>query len=324
MKHVFLIAVALIIALLITDYFVSSIIGYPKNVPGSRVFKVSDRLTGYNYITWKPPYYAKWSVEGGNKVIHFNNVGLYGVDIKNSESNKYIVLLGNSYVEGAQFQGDQIAAGILQLNLSKQRKDEYQVINLGSSAHDPYILWYRLMFFKNYFNPSIVVLIYESYSTLTHYYLRWGESDLEYSNKVYPVQMHQRKLKRSIDYLCGLSAYINLCYSLREKKVTERRKEHGVVQITDNYLTYRRLTESLIAYKDAFGDRFLFVSLMNDNPFKEELAEFCSTNRIAYAFNSTIMDPVNLIHGAGHLNKRGNRMLGNVLFNELVRKGMIN
>jgi len=322
-KQLLLIILSSIISLIFAEWIVAGVIGYPRYTCGNRVYKIHDRLGGYNFITWRPPYYEKWNVEGGNKVVRYNNVGLYGVDIRKSASNKYIVLLGNSYIEGAQLSGERIAAGVLQQNLEKHNRTDYQVINLGSSAHDPYVLWYRLMFFKRYFSPSVVVLICESFDTLANYYSRWSDSELEYPDEVRPIQMQQNRLKNNIDNLRSLSACINLLYSLREKSGNKQKAGSEVTQNTDNISTIRRLTKSLTAYNNAFGDRFLFVSLMKDNPLKDELASFCIANKIAYAVNDTIMYSRNLLHGAGHLNRKGNQILGDVLFTELDNRGLI-
>lgn len=66
-------------------------------------------------------------------------------------------------------------------------------------------------------------------------------------------------------------------------------------------------------FANRYGDRFCFVSLMRDNPFKEQLSEFCLENKINYFEDQKITSPENLIEGKGHFNIEGNKLLADLL-----------
>jgi len=245
-------------------------------------------------------------------VFRKNNLGFNGPDIKLSENNKYIILLGNSFIEANQYSGSQIAAAYIQREMGKV-DSLYQVINLGASAHDPYVLWYRLLFFEEFYRPEKVVLVYESFETLKRYYARWISEPPQYQDEVTinehipsKLVMTQRKIRR-------LSAFLNLTVSLisKESKETNDASEQGAEPLlfTDE-VAIEYLFVSLLKYSIKYKEKFVFVSLMRDNPFDQELIDLCKEWRIKFYSNKEIMLPVNKIGGVGHLNRIGNRRLG--------------
>lgn len=294
---------------------VSQVIGYPRYVTGSRRFMISNKLQDYNILTWRPPYYEFWSVEGGNRVIQCNNIGLYGEDVHLHPNSENMFLLGDSFIEAGQYDGRMISAGVLQKIINKQFP-EYNVINLGSSGHDPYVLWYRTAFFEKWFKPDKVVLVYESFERLSSYFSRWSDqSELSYDYLSSCKELTQSVTKSTLDVIRGKSAYLNLMTTFRPKD--PQNQDNSVVKVLGRSQTplsaYAQLLKALDAFNKRYGDDFYFVSLMRDNPYQEELQEYCLSKRINYSYNGNIMIPSYLINGSGHLNISGNQELGSYL-----------
>jgi len=323
LKRIALIIAAIILAAIISEFVVVGLIGYPRLVFGTKVYALQPGLKPYTSLKWHAPHYALWSVEGGNKVIQYNNLGLSGPNIGRGDSTRYCMLLGNSYIEALQFEGSKTASGVLQSHLATKGSD-MQVVNLGASAHDPYILWFRMKFFENYLKPTRVVLVYERFDTMTRYFSRW-KTPLDFSiQKHFGKQLHYSKVKQVSDKLRSYSAFVNLVVNLSSKKSEQRQEQGDISQAAkvDHLRTYDMLTSCLLEYQKAYGDGFIFVSLMKDNPYKQELSDFCEANGIDYHSNYGIVEARNLIKGSGHLNEKGNRELGLYLADLLYVSGL--
>ncbi len=93
------------------------------------------------------PYAKVFNVEGRNLAV-LNNFGLPGTDIRNLDNAT--VVLGSSFVEAFQLQASDISTSYLQRDLD-QMEIKRNVVNLGSSGHDPYDSWFRLKYFEDFF-----------------------------------------------------------------------------------------------------------------------------------------------------------------------------
>ena len=92
---------------------------------------------------------------------------------------------------------------------------------------------------------------------------------------------------------------------------------------TRAWYTYDKLIACLSEYQHEYNGDFYFLSLMRDNPFHNELAEFCHNKGINYKYVDNIMIPEHLINGGGHLNKQGNAALGEALYTMLKQTGWV-
>ncbi len=310
-KRLVLFSLCAISAVIISELIIAKVIGYPRFVLGTRVFALQPNLKPYTSLKWHAPYYKLWSVEGGNNVIAYNNLGFSGPTVAINDSTQFCFLLGNSYIEALQFQGSDTSAGVMQTEMNRAGNN-LEVLNLGASAHDPYISWFRAKFFEAYFKPKKVVLVYERFDTLNRYFKRWQTALSFDISKSFGKELHYSKVKLITDKMRSASALVNLLVNLRDAKNEPRPVQRtNEVLIDQGYeRTYKMLLSCLLKYKEAYSDRFVFVSLMKDNPYKEELAAFCAENNIEYHFNYSIIQPDNLIKGSGHLNANGNRELG--------------
>lgn len=106
---------AIIIGIVFTELIISRAVQYPHHTVGSRKFQIHSKLRAYNILNWRPPYYKFWSVEGGNKVFTYNNIGLPGSDIDKTRSEN-IFVLGSSFIEAMSVSREQTATAVLQKN----------------------------------------------------------------------------------------------------------------------------------------------------------------------------------------------------------------
>lgn len=309
MRNIVLLTIAIIVGFAISELVVGQIVGYPRYVTGRKDYIIHDSLGPYNKITVWPPYYSTWSVEGGNKVILRNDLGLTGSNVDVSPNDKYVVLLGNSYVEASQYSGDVIAAGQLHQILA-DRGVGLKVINLGASNHGPYALWYRLLFYEQKYKPEQVILILESFERMKYYYLKWAHTK-EYNSTIQVKQLSSKRLTTVQRNVRSSFSYINLIVSAASKVgVRNDIDPRDSISAIPDYAAYEWLLASLMHYKSKYGSGFRFVSLMLDNPFEDELNNYCKKNGINYFVNKMIMLPDNLIGGDGHFNRQGNTELG--------------
>ncbi len=316
MRRIFLLLLAFIVSFIIIELFTYYVIGYPKYVPGSYKYIINNKLGQYNILTVHSPRYTTSNVEGGYKVIQLNNCGLPGLDINIDNNNKNIILLGDSFVEAFQYDADLTSAGILQKRL-QLLDPNYQIINLGASGHDPYVLWHRMNYYEKKYKPYLVILVWESFERLNYYLSRWNIEDMDYNVPVPYVRINDTSFKLLIDNVREKSAFINIGSSLLKNMKRHSELTNGNEQIVyyDSYkTTYDKLCSILLKYKYQYGNKFIFVSIMRDCPYEADLKKYCEENKIAYYQDINIMKSINLINGSGHFNKDGNRQLGFLLY----------
>ncbi len=316
MKRLFLLVLALIVSFLLTELLVSSVIGYPKYVTGSRKFFLDYAIGPYKTLTWRAPRYPSWSVEGGNVLLRYSNVGLPGPDIDLSNNAGYVAVLGNSYIEGMQVSPDESAVAYLNNSL-QQKGSRLQAINLGSSAHDPYVLWYRLLFFEHFFKIDKVILVYERFSRMRSYFSRWDLDSINFPDSLQFQELQMSNRKKVFDAVRAESSFMNIMTTFKNKDTRSNNEttpsaSKSASQNVDQQ-TFMTLKAALSAFHRRYGANFAFVSLMRDNPFKADLDSFCTAEGINYLQNDTLIVPENLINGEGHFNKKGHEQLGKLL-----------
>lgn len=153
MKKFLIVLAAFLFSVIANELVVRFIIGYPA-------YGVEKSIEGIPYpgqeLMFKP-HSKYWSVEGGNKVFSRNNIGLQGSNVIVSNSSKYIFVLGNSFIKGAETEQSEIATSVFQSMLNPNFS-KYQVINLGFYAHNPFQLWFIAQYFERIYPPAYVML----------------------------------------------------------------------------------------------------------------------------------------------------------------------
>ena len=325
LKKVIIIGFAFIASILIVELFINNVIGYPKYT-GRDKFILNMNLPNYEFLNWKKPGYKTWTVEGGNNVYKLNNMGLPGSDIKVDSFSKFVYLLGDSFLEGEQYPGDKIASSIFQKELALDYPN-YEILNLGISGHDPYILWFRAHFFEKYFRPDYVILVIEDYKRLDYYLNRFKNNYNFNIPDNLGVHVSDSFITGFINFIRKQSAFSNL---ITESYFLSKNGQNSLSDVdessndTAEKLNRNRtnildtvpslLKESLMNFQMKYKNKFVFVSLDPDTLKNNNLNRFCTSKNIIFFHNDNIMKSENLINGIGHFNLHGNLLLGQYLF----------
>ena len=313
-----LLAAAALAALGAAEFTVRVVVGYPAR-PVTRIFWVSDNLGRFGRIHWSVPYAPFWNVEAGNRVFHFNNIGLPGCDVQSAPETQYIFLLGSSWVEALQVPADLTASSVLQARLGAAAS-RLQVLNLGASGVDPYVAWLRSRFFATRFQPARVVLVLEEFHT------RWlgrhpQPLDFQLSSR-FGFEEVRTGSRRAFTELREHSAFVNLVANGREGPPTDESPQESLPMTDPAPRPPERMSadlqETLRRFHQDYGDRFLLLSLLVDAEQSRELEAFCIAEGLRLVAAPEVMAPVNRFDGTGHLNERGNRELGEVLHAAIV------
>lgn len=316
MRRSLLLMLSAVTAFAFVEIVLRDIAQYPRYPGKTRQFYLDSDLGPYSILKWHGPYNSFFSVEGGLERVSYNNIGLPGVDIDLASVSPKIFLLGDSFIEARQYDGSEIASGILQEELEK-RKLKYSVVNLGASGHDPYVLWYRSSFFEDIIKPEKTILVYESFERLRYYFNRWNKPLLFSFEKDFGKELPFSFYKKVTDFLRSKSSFLNLLTNLssENKKAEDQDSEQDKIatKYDSETETFAKLLECLQEYKEKYAESFCFVSLMQDCPYDFELEKYCTELGIEFRQFLDVMNPANLINGTGHLNQTGNKILAQKL-----------
>lgn len=306
MKRIYTIFLAFILAFIAVELIVSKIFHYPRAYSRT-TYRIKNELKEHKTIRVREPYCKILVTEGEPKIFEFSNIGLPGPDIDTNYKDGYIFLLGNSYIEAMQVRKEDQTATKLQEYL-KNNNSTNQVINLGVSAGDPYILWFRANFFDKSYNPQFVVLVIESLKRADLYLSRYETLDFSIPNYFGEIVSESFIYKISYPFR-KKSTFINLITRALTEEGTGEEKRSNIKKATQNNETTNipsKLTQCLKMFKEKYGDKFLFISIINQEKENLMLQEECQKYKIKFMFNMNIVKPENMINGAGHLNERGN------------------
>jgi hypothetical protein len=315
MKKFTIIVLALITALILTEFFVAEIINYPTFGVEKKV-KISGKQSYQNLFK---PYSEYWNVEGGNKVFKRNNLGIPGTDVLLSEDLKNIMVLGSSFIEAYQIEPDKIATSVFQKRIQKE-SSKYNVVNLGASGHDVYDSWIRLKYFEQQIKPDYIILVVQST------YEKWlsrQKKPLNFS----PEYLGKEKINKLNKYnllIRNKSHFVSLlAQSLKQikGKLILQDKAQIEDQTVENVLTEMKITnefiETILEFKKEYKDKFALISIINDEEVNIKLEDICKENEIVFNMKSLIKQEF-MLHGAGHLNAKGNKMLGEFLYESFI------
>lgn len=306
MKRFSLIILALLIGFLFTEFLLAVVVLFPRY---GVEYKVRYRNGGGTWTNIRKPYSATFNVEGWERV-RYNNYGLPGTDLDYLDN--LVVVLGSSFVEALQYQGDKIATATFQREL-RESGSARQVLNLGCSGHDPYDSWFRLRYYESKldFNTEDVILVLNSdnrawfarhQSPLTFDKPSWfGTVNNNLQNK---LQTLLRNNSSFIELIArGIKSDTGEDIEPKETNGTQSNEEH---EITDE------LASCLTSFRDEYAG-FKVLSILSDSAFNTKLADFCNMNEIELSIRPLTI-PENMINGAGHLNLKGNEELGEAMF----------
>lgn len=304
-KKTLLLILSFTIAFVIVEFIIGDIVNYP-----AFGFKFQDQYRK-GADTWsniKVPYAKVLNIEGKTKT-HYNNLGIPGSDVNNL--NNTIVVLGSSYVEALQFDPDDIATSFFQRRLAEEGED-ISVINLGCSGHDPYDSWFRLKYFEKYlgFKTNDVILVLNSDNR--EWFSRHPKP-LDFSLSPNFGEVNNSKIVRATFFVINHSSFISLLAQGLKSKNNGQTNENEKIEIQD---TSQGISLEMKECLDKFSaeyQNFVVISILNDNMFNKDLAEYCLQKSIP-CLMQPLAKPEFMLNGAGHLNKKGNEELGLLLY----------
>ncbi|NOS86663.1 MAG: hypothetical protein HOP31_16125 [Ignavibacteria bacterium] len=313
MKKLSLILLSVIFAFFLTEIIIRYIIKYPD-------YGVESSILGVPYsgkeFTYKP-YSKYWNVEGGNNVFSRNNAGFNGIDIKPGTDFPKIFVLGNSFIKASEIPPDKIATSIFNKKLSEEGSN-FQVVNMGFYAHDPYQLYFLSQYFRTKYQPEAVVLVIE------RDYGAWLGGHPQPLNFNLPADFgnNETGLKFKLPTLFrNSSAFINLLASAiklsrggNNESFTDVSADENNLLTNDIKWLPEELKTTILEFKKSYGEKFILVSIMPKESLNNELAEFCGKNDINCYTDMEVMTKQNRLNQNGHLNELGNKLLGEKLY----------
>jgi hypothetical protein len=315
MKKTLIIISAVITAFLITEVFTKVFFDFPE-------YGITEHVIGITTLKKRGEIYKPFSKymnnENGYNVFRRNNAGLPGGDIIITDTSKYVLVLGNSFVEGYQVEPDSISTSVFQLRLNNT-EPQYQVVNLGASGHDIYDLWLRTNYFERVYSPAAVILIITENSLFNR------SADLNFALPPQFGIVNNSFKTGTLTFLRNSSSFINLIstalkYSFTKKDETDNEL---VLKIPDNQQTDISFDTSgigrcLIEFKSKYGEKFTAVSIIGDSSINNSFSDFCRLHQIQ--FNSyPLLTPEYEINQGGHLSIIGNKKLGELLYENFNR-----
>jgi len=314
MKKIFIIIFAIICAFYVTEEVISLFLNFPK-------FGVEKKVLGITSLVNRGEIYKPYSSyvnnEDGYKIFRRNNEGLPGTDIINSDTSRYLLVLGNSFVEGYQVRPDSLATSKFQ-RLCDSYSPKYQVVNLGVSGHDAMDLWLRVNYFEKIFPPSGVFLVITEFNLFNHQ----GTLDFALpSDFGRNIESPGMKIKL---WIRNTSSYINLlATAYKYYKGINESPELETGDISPDWMKQVSADTSLNAslglgrclleYRNQYGNKFIAVSILQDANQNNAISGFCGANHIHFKA-SPILVPQYEIKGSGHLTTEGNTKLGELLY----------
>lgn len=318
MKKTIIVLFAFLLSFILAEIIISNFLGYPKR-KGQRKFVYAPQILNNEILKWKNPYTKYWTVEGGNNVFSYNNLGLPGTDVYISDSSEIIFMLGDSFLEAMQVDPKKMSVSVFGDML---KNTIYKPLNLGAPNNDPYILWFRANFYEKYFKPDYVCLLVTCLEVL----------DLNFQNHLnvfnfslpdnFGIQINDGKMEVFANIFRNNLASVNLLANgINSYNSTQKNIQSVSYTVSDtvNYVKdVNRLKECLIKYKNKYGDKFFVVCMEPVEENNKLLVSACESIGVHYARKNLLVKE-NILEGGSHLNNLGNQKLGELFYDTFVR-----
>ena len=290
---------------------------------GIPTYGVQSYINGLDIRNWDKcriykPYSKYFIIEGDKKgkIASRNNYGFPGLDIDIHKKNA--IVLGSSFIEAIQVTPAEISTSIANQYFAQDHSN-YQVINLGFRGSNPHIEYFRGLYWSRLLNPEIVVLVIDHFPFQEmQANISWecsdnfGEVDKQFTHTLY------REIRNN-------SRIINSIFPLLQKTNDNTKKEKKKdTKFTTNIIKNNDLLilqQCLTNYKKAFGHKLIVLNIAEDcytdsnKSFRHFLKQNCIEKGISFYDYPNIKKPANRFNnGGGHLNEKGNRDLGVLLY----------
>ncbi|MBI5403536.1 MAG: hypothetical protein HY959_09045 [Ignavibacteriae bacterium] len=308
-KKLFTITVALITALFFSEILIGSMLGFPKY--GVEVKMKGLRCSPGHQNIYKP-YSKYWNSKGKFEIYKRNNLGLPGIDCDTGVNSKYVCILGSSFIENNYIKPEALSTSVMQ-NLLKDTDKNYNVLNLGYNGYDPYDSYRRIYYYEKKFKPETVILVINAYNSDSY---RLTENPFELNSDLFTID-NTFRTKINLLIRNNLSC-ARLMLTLVQGANAEQVVEPSVEPPDANKVDLTDLEICLMQFDKKYKEKFICVSIMNNDTINMRIDSFCKLNNIKFEY-SNLMIPENQIIGDWHLNENGNSKLGYFL-NQIYTK----
>lgn len=254
------------------------------------------------------PYSEYSNFENGFRVIRRNNAGLPGVTVDTVSSNKFIFLLGDSFVHASQVEPAEIAGSVLQ---EKLKPSKFSVLNLAFGDSDPYIMYFQSIYYSQTYSPKHIILVLpQTYNWMLE--TRYGELSFSLP-KNFGDNSRDGLLSRAEILICNNSSFLQSLNLHLKRKLKEYQGFNVSMPKESNNTENSKLAEIISAFGNKYGNKFIVVSIFKDDNFNNYVEKYCRENKINF-HQKDINVPENKINGIGHLTENGNQILGMFLY----------
>ncbi len=306
-KNILIILFAFITAFFITEGISYKLLRLPRWGVEKHIYGV--KPYGNKTTEIFKPYSEYSNFENGFRVSKRNNAGLPGVAVETDSSNKFIFLLGDSYIHASEVESAEIAGSVLQ---EKLKPLKYSVLNLAFGDADPYLMYFQSIYYSQTYSPKHIILILpQTYNWALE--TRYGEMNFSLPDN-FGASSRDGLLSRAEILICNNSSFIFYLYLHLKRKLKESQIFNVSIPKQSNSTGDSKLLEIISAFSNKYGNKFILVSIFKDDNFNSNLEEYCKDNKINF-HQKSINIPENKINGIGHLTENGNKILGMFLYN---------
>ena len=310
-KKILIILIALICAFCFSEILIGNILGFPK-------YGVEYKLTGLRSTSGHHniymPHSQYWGAREGFGIYSRNNIGLPGIGVDTGSNSKYICVLGSSFLECDYLKPEAISTSVLQVLLKGIDKN-YSVINLGYNGIDPYDSYRFMYYYEEKYKPELVILVINDYKASSYKLI---ENPFEIKSDSFH---RDSSFKSRLNiFVKNNSSVVRLILTLFTGSNSEQEIE-PIKEVNSSSVDLTDLEICLMEFNKKYKEKFVCVSIANNDTINKRIDEFCSLNKIGFE-HSKIMVRENQVSGDWHLNEKGNSDLGNFMF-EVFRKHYI-
>ncbi|MBM4399932.1 MAG: hypothetical protein FJ041_06380 [Candidatus Cloacimonetes bacterium] len=191
---------------------------------------------------------------------------------------------------------------------------DYNVINLGSSGHDPYVMWFRSQFFARYFTPDYVIVVLDP-SSIKYLSQRWSDSLSFEKPPTLPTELPLSPIRKYTALPRKYSACINLVlhgFKSQEEQIKKNKQDDGISIDVDS-IALKKMEQCIVKYKGDYNN-VIFVSIISNATTNTILEAICAKQNVYFAADKSLLKSVNRIKRYGHLSVKGNQLLGSYLY----------
>lgn len=291
------------------EIFLSRVLCFPKygvkeKIIGIRNYPILDNIY--------EPYSKYWKLEGEYEVLRRNNIGLPGIDIDTSRLSKYICVLGASFIENYYVKPELMSTSVFH-NLVKNIDVNSNVLNLGYNGDDPYFSYRRIAFYESKYKTDYVILVIHGVNSGSYKLFKnpfYVEGNSFYKDETFKTEI-SLFLRNKFSFF---RLFASLFQNHDDGQTVEPKEYNNDAENIDMSDLFLCLTE----FNKRYNGKFMCISIMNSELLNNRIKEYCSKNSINFDFKNLLTQEYQ-IKGDWHLNEKGNRILGNLLFDSYVK-----